>query len=177
MISQNPCLRSLEEKNLALNTQVTQLRSALQETLQLCSEYRREVDELHALIHILQDTVQQMEATQAAREKQLLQQLEESRARERRLKDSVQVLRAAVSQLRVSLQKVKTKKPESTTEPRRTGEQVSLLQSQLARDQQDHLESCAGSRQDAPVESQGAERTSLLPRLLREEPGRRWMQP
>ncbi|RMB95550.1 hypothetical protein DUI87_27660 [Hirundo rustica rustica] len=49
---------------------------------------------------------------------------------------------------------VKTEKRESTTEPRRTGELVSLLQSQAAQNQQDHLESCAGSRQDTPVESQ-----------------------
>ncbi|XP_058278735.1 centrosome-associated protein CEP250-like [Hirundo rustica] len=40
---------------------------------------------------------------------------------------------------------VKTEKRESTTEPRRTGELVSLLQSQAAQNQQDHLESCAGS--------------------------------
>ncbi|XP_031983235.1 centrosome-associated protein CEP250-like [Corvus moneduloides] len=52
----------------------------------------------------LQDAVLEMEATQATREKQLLQELEESRAGERSLRDSVQVLEAEVSELRRKLQ-------------------------------------------------------------------------
>uniref|UniRef100_A0A8D2P4M1 Centrosomal protein 250 n=1 Tax=Zosterops lateralis melanops TaxID=1220523 RepID=A0A8D2P4M1_ZOSLA len=55
-------------------------------------------------IHTLQDAVVQMETTQLAREKQLLQELEESRAGERCLKDSVQVLETEMSELRVRLQ-------------------------------------------------------------------------
>ncbi|XP_039567222.1 centrosome-associated protein CEP250 [Passer montanus] len=55
-------------------------------------------------IRALQDAVLQMEASQATREKQLLKELEESRAGERCLRDSVHVLEAEVSELRVKLQ-------------------------------------------------------------------------
>ncbi|CAN8190894.1 unnamed protein product [Coccothraustes coccothraustes] len=55
-------------------------------------------------IRALQDTVLQMEASQAAQEKQLLKELEESRAAEGSLRDSVHVLEAEVSELRVKLQ-------------------------------------------------------------------------
>ncbi|CAN8191584.1 unnamed protein product [Coccothraustes coccothraustes] len=57
-----------------------------------------------SLIRALQDTVLQMEASQAAQEKQLLKELEESRAAEGSLRDSVHVLEAEVSELRVKLQ-------------------------------------------------------------------------
>ncbi|TRZ05750.1 hypothetical protein HGM15179_021357 [Zosterops borbonicus] len=46
-----------------------------------------------------------MQNTQAARVKQLLQELEESRAGERCLKDSLHALQAEVSQLRLCLQR------------------------------------------------------------------------
>ncbi|XP_048178158.1 centrosome-associated protein CEP250-like [Corvus hawaiiensis] len=48
----------------------------------------------------LQEAVLEMEATQATREKQLLQELEESRAGEWSLRDSVHMLEAEVSELR-----------------------------------------------------------------------------
>ncbi|OWK50835.1 Centrosome-associated protein CEP250 [Lonchura striata] len=56
------------------------------------------------IIQALQDTLLQMEASQATREQQLLQELEESRAGECALRDSVDVLEAEVSELRVRLQ-------------------------------------------------------------------------
>ncbi|TRZ05726.1 hypothetical protein HGM15179_021381, partial [Zosterops borbonicus] len=101
----NLCLRTLEEKNLELNTEVSLLRSALQQTQQLSSNRTRQLHQLNTQIHTLQDAVAQMETTQLAREKQLLQELEESRAGERCLKDSVHALQAEVSQLRLSLQR------------------------------------------------------------------------
>uniref|UniRef100_A0A8C3QZ31 Centrosome-associated protein CEP250 n=1 Tax=Cyanoderma ruficeps TaxID=181631 RepID=A0A8C3QZ31_9PASS len=97
-------IRSLEENNLAQINQTSQLRSALNQAEELHSEHRRELQELNTQIHTLQDTVLQMEAAQAAQEKQLLQELEESRAGERCLKDSVQVLEMEMSELRVRLQ-------------------------------------------------------------------------
>ncbi|XP_053814669.1 centrosome-associated protein CEP250 [Vidua chalybeata] len=97
-------LRTLEENNLAQINQVSQLRSALTQAEELHSEHRREMQELNTQIRALQDTVLQMEASQATREKQLLQELQESRAGESALRDSVDVLEAEVSELRVRLQ-------------------------------------------------------------------------
>ncbi|RMB95561.1 hypothetical protein DUI87_27671 [Hirundo rustica rustica] len=97
-------LRTLEENNLAQINQTSQLRSALNQAEELHSEHRRELQELSTQIQALQDAVLQMEASQAAREKQLLQELEESRAGERGLKDSVRVLETEVSELHVRLQ-------------------------------------------------------------------------
>ncbi|XP_053849124.1 centrosome-associated protein CEP250 [Vidua macroura] len=97
-------LRTLEENNLAQINQVSQLRSALTQAEELHSEHRREMQELNTQIWALQDTVLQMEASQATREKQLLQELQESRAGECALRDSVDVLEAEVSELRVRLQ-------------------------------------------------------------------------
>ncbi|XP_016158603.1 PREDICTED: centrosome-associated protein CEP250 [Ficedula albicollis] len=96
-------LRTLEENNLAQINQASHLRSALNQAEQLHSEHRRELQELNTQIRALQDTVLEMEAAQATREKQLLQELEESQAGERCLKASVDVLETEVSQLRVSL--------------------------------------------------------------------------
>ncbi|XP_048177963.1 centrosome-associated protein CEP250 isoform X2 [Corvus hawaiiensis] len=97
-------LRTLEEKNLAQINQASQLRSALHQAEELHSEHRRELLDLNTQMRALQEAVLEMEATQATREKQLLQELEESRAGERSLRDSVQVLEAEVSELRVRLQ-------------------------------------------------------------------------
>nr|XP_041576234.1 centrosome-associated protein CEP250 isoform X4 [Taeniopygia guttata] len=97
-------LRTLEENNLAQINQVSQLRSALTQAEELHSEHRNEMQELNTQIQALQDTVLQMEASQATREQQLLQELEESRAGECSLRDSVNVLEAEVSELRVRLQ-------------------------------------------------------------------------
>ncbi|TRZ06929.1 hypothetical protein HGM15179_020178, partial [Zosterops borbonicus] len=101
----NLCLRTLEEKNLGLNTEVSLLRSALQQTQQLSSNCTGQLQFFNTQIPTLQDAVVQMETTQAAREKQLLQELEESRAGERCLKDSLHALQAEVSQLRLCLQR------------------------------------------------------------------------
>ncbi|XP_039419495.1 golgin subfamily A member 6-like protein 6 isoform X3 [Corvus cornix cornix] len=100
----NLCLRTLEEKNQALNNQVSQFRSALHEAEQLCSNRTGQLLALNIQMWALQDAVLEMEATQATREKQLLQELEESRAGERSLRDSVHVLEAEVSELRRKLQ-------------------------------------------------------------------------
>ncbi|XP_038015131.1 centrosome-associated protein CEP250 isoform X2 [Motacilla alba alba] len=97
-------LRTLEENNLAQISQVSQLRSALTQAEELHSEHRREMQELNNQIRARQDAVLQMEASQATREKQLLKELEESRAGECHLRDSVHVLQAEVSELRVKLQ-------------------------------------------------------------------------
>ncbi|TRZ05172.1 hypothetical protein HGM15179_021935, partial [Zosterops borbonicus] len=43
----NLCLRTLEEKNLGLNTEVSLLRSALQQTQQLFSKQRKELQEFN----------------------------------------------------------------------------------------------------------------------------------
>ncbi|XP_056363141.1 centrosome-associated protein CEP250-like [Oenanthe melanoleuca] len=101
----NLCLRTLEEKNLELNNQVSQFHSALQENERLRSKHGRELQELNSQIQALQDTALEMEAAQATREKELLQELEESRAGERCLKASVHALETEVSQLHVSLQR------------------------------------------------------------------------
>uniref|UniRef100_H0YZF7 Centrosomal protein 250 n=1 Tax=Taeniopygia guttata TaxID=59729 RepID=H0YZF7_TAEGU len=73
----------------------------LKEEMNLLLEQR---EALEKQIQALQDTVLQMEASQATREQQLLQELEESRAGECSLRDSVNVLEAEVSELRVRLQ-------------------------------------------------------------------------
>nr|XP_054500726.1 rootletin-like [Agelaius phoeniceus] len=98
------CLRTLEEQNLALNNQVSQCQSALQQAKQLSSNRAGQLRELKTQIRALQDAVLQMEASQATQQKQLLKELEESRAGERSLRDSVHVLQAEVSELRVRLQ-------------------------------------------------------------------------
>ncbi|XP_041346436.1 LOW QUALITY PROTEIN: centrosome-associated protein CEP250 [Pyrgilauda ruficollis] len=97
-------LRTLEEDNMAHINQVSQLRSALTQAEELHSEHRTEMQELNTQIQALQDAVLQMESSQATREKQLLKELEESRAGERCLRDSVHVVEAQVSELRVKLQ-------------------------------------------------------------------------
>ncbi|XP_062361087.1 centrosome-associated protein CEP250 [Cinclus cinclus] len=98
-------LRTLEENNLAQVNKASQLRSALNQAEELHSEHVRELEKLHTQIQVLQDTVQEMEAAQATREKQLLQELEESRAGEQCLKSSVHVLETEVSELCVRLQR------------------------------------------------------------------------
>ncbi|XP_064247712.1 EF-hand calcium-binding domain-containing protein 4B-like [Passer domesticus] len=89
---------------MALNNHVSQCQSALQKANQLSSNRAGQLRELNTQIRALQDAVLQMEASQATREKQLLKELEESRAGERCLRDSVHVLEAEVSELRVKLQ-------------------------------------------------------------------------
>ncbi|XP_066186562.1 centrosome-associated protein CEP250 isoform X2 [Sylvia atricapilla] len=121
-------LRTLEENNLA---QTSQLRSALNQAEELHSEHRREVQELNTQIHTLQDAVLQMEATQAAREKQLLQELEESRAGEQCLKDSVQVLETEVSELRVRLQSSENRAETLATQCQQVSGAYQETQSQL----------------------------------------------
>nr|XP_054500725.1 centrosome-associated protein CEP250-like [Agelaius phoeniceus] len=98
------CLRTLEEQNLALNNQVSQCQSALQQAKQLSSNRAGQLRELNTQIRALQDAVLQMEASQATQQKQLLKELEESRAGERSVRDSVHVLQAEVSELRLKLQ-------------------------------------------------------------------------
>ncbi|XP_064247796.1 uncharacterized protein LOC135282169 isoform X3 [Passer domesticus] len=89
---------------MALNNHVSQCHSALQQANQLSTNRAGQLQVLNTQIRALQDAVLQMEASQATREKQLLKELEESRAGERCLRDSVHVLEAEVSELRVKLQ-------------------------------------------------------------------------
>ncbi|XP_068856008.1 centrosome-associated protein CEP250-like isoform X2 [Aphelocoma coerulescens] len=96
-------LRSLEENNLAQIKQVSQLYSALHRGEQLLSDRIGELQELSTQIRSLQEAVLEKDAAQAAREEQLLRELEESRAGKRRLRDSVQVLEAEVSELHLRL--------------------------------------------------------------------------
>ncbi|NXO52537.1 CP250 protein, partial [Aramus guarauna] len=96
-------LRTLEENNLAQHNEVSQLLSALHQAQQLHSDHRREIQELNNQIQSLQDVVLEKEAGLATREKQLLQELEESRADERCLRDSVCALEAEMSELRLRL--------------------------------------------------------------------------
>ncbi|XP_068064386.1 nesprin-1-like [Anomalospiza imberbis] len=98
------CLRTLEEKHLALNYQVSPCQSALQQAQQLSSHRAGQLRELNTQIQTLHDTVLQIEASLAAQEKQLLQELEESPLGDCALRDSVEVLEAEVSELRVRLQ-------------------------------------------------------------------------
>ncbi|KFO07136.1 Centrosome-associated protein CEP250, partial [Balearica regulorum gibbericeps] len=91
-------LRTLEENNLAQHNEVSQLLSALHQAQQLHSDHRREIQELNN-----QDVVLEKEAGLATREKQLLQELEESRADERCLRDSLCALEAEMSELRLRL--------------------------------------------------------------------------
>ncbi|NXT81098.1 CP250 protein, partial [Zapornia atra] len=96
-------LRTLEENNLAQHNEVSQLLSALHQAQQLHSDHRREIQELNNQRQSLQEAVQEKEAALATREKQLLQELEESRGDERRLRGSLCALEAQVSELRVRL--------------------------------------------------------------------------
>ncbi|XP_058706326.1 centrosome-associated protein CEP250-like [Poecile atricapillus] len=100
----NVCLRSLEEKNVALNNQLSQFNSALQQAEHLSSIRARKMQKLNTQIQALQDAVLEMEAAKATREKELLQELEKSRAGEQSLRDAVHVLEAEVSELRLRLQ-------------------------------------------------------------------------
>ncbi|XP_053788681.1 centrosome-associated protein CEP250-like isoform X1 [Vidua chalybeata] len=96
------CLRRVEKQNLALNNHASPLFSALKRAEEFCSEQRIQMQEFNTQIWALQDL--QMEASQATREKQLLQELHKSGAGECALRDSVDVLEAEVSELRVRLQ-------------------------------------------------------------------------
>ncbi|XP_027574919.2 centrosome-associated protein CEP250 isoform X1 [Pipra filicauda] len=96
-------LRTLEEKNLAQQNQVSELHSALHQAKQLLSDRTTELQELNNQIQSLQEAVQEKEAALAAREEQLLQALEESRAGERSLKDSLHTLEAEGFELRLRL--------------------------------------------------------------------------
>ncbi|NWR76319.1 CP250 protein, partial [Centropus unirufus] len=92
-------LRTLEENNLAQHKEVFRLLSAIEEAQQQHSDDRKEIEELNNQTQSLREEVLKKEAALAARELQLLQDLEESRAGERCLRDSVCSLEDEVSEL------------------------------------------------------------------------------
>ncbi|XP_074698827.1 centrosome-associated protein CEP250 isoform X3 [Strix aluco] len=96
-------LRTLEENNLAQHNKVSQLLSALHQAEQLHSDHRREIQELNNQVQSLQEAALQKEAALAAREEQLLRDLEESQAGERCSRNSLRMLEAEVSELRLRL--------------------------------------------------------------------------
>ncbi|XP_042656756.1 centrosome-associated protein CEP250 isoform X3 [Tyto alba] len=109
-------LRTLEENNLAQHEEVSRLLSAIHQAEQLHSDHRREKQELNNQIQSLQAVVLEKEAGLAAQEKQLLQDLEESKAGEQRLKDSLHVLEAEMSELRLTLCSTENKAKALATE-------------------------------------------------------------
>ncbi|CAM9139694.1 unnamed protein product, partial [Bubo scandiacus] len=96
-------LKTLEENNLAQHNKVSQLLSALHQAEQLHSDHRREIQELNNQVQSLQEAALEEEAGLAAREEQLLWDLEESQAGERCSRNSLRVLEAEVSELHLRL--------------------------------------------------------------------------
>ncbi|KFW74285.1 Centrosome-associated protein CEP250, partial [Manacus vitellinus] len=119
-------LRTLEEKNLAQQNQVSELHSALHQAKQLLSDRTTELQELNN-----QEAVQEKEAALAAREEQLLQALEESRAGERSLKDSLQTLEAEGFELRLRLRNSEKREEALATECQQASSAHQETRSQL----------------------------------------------
>ncbi|XP_009959443.1 PREDICTED: centrosome-associated protein CEP250-like, partial [Leptosomus discolor] len=109
-------LRTLEENNLAQHNEASQLRSAIHQAQQLHSDHTREIQELNNQIQSLEEVVLEKEAGLAIREKQLLQDLEESQAGERCLRDSLRMLEAEMSELRLRLCSTENKAKALATE-------------------------------------------------------------
>ncbi|XP_023803528.1 centrosome-associated protein CEP250-like, partial [Cyanistes caeruleus] len=97
-------LRMLEQRNLALNNQLSQFHSALQQAELVSSSRAGQLQQLNTQIQALQDAVTEKAAQQDTREKELLQELEKSRAGEQSLRDAVHVLQVEMSELRLRLQ-------------------------------------------------------------------------
>ncbi|NXL89550.1 CP250 protein, partial [Alectura lathami] len=102
-------LKALEEDNLAQQNKVSKLLAATQQAQQLHSDHRREIQDLNNQVQSLQEVVLEKEACLAAREKQLLQELEGSRASEECLKDSLHVLEAEMAELHLRLCNTETR--------------------------------------------------------------------
>ncbi|XP_069731259.1 centrosome-associated protein CEP250-like [Phaenicophaeus curvirostris] len=96
-------VRILQESNLAQHKQVSRLLSAIEQSQQQHSNERREVQALHNQIELLQEEVLEREADLATGEKQLLQDLEKSRASEQCLRDSLHRLEDEMCELRLRL--------------------------------------------------------------------------
>ncbi|KAM6054219.1 LOW QUALITY PROTEIN: uncharacterized protein VSU04_011453 [Chlamydotis macqueenii] len=120
-------LRTLEEKNLAQHSEMSQLLSAFHEAQQLHSDHRREIQELNNQVQSLQEK----EAGLATREKQLLQDLEDSRAGKRCLRDSLHVLEAETSELRLRLCSTENRAKALATECQQANSARCEAQSQL----------------------------------------------
>ncbi|XP_023773847.1 centrosome-associated protein CEP250-like [Cyanistes caeruleus] len=97
-------LTELEEKNVELNNQLSQFQSALQQAELVSSSRAGKLQELSTQIQALQDAVTEKAAQQDTREKELLQELEKSRAGEQSLRDAMNVLQVEMSGLRLRLQ-------------------------------------------------------------------------
>ncbi|XP_008945178.1 PREDICTED: centrosome-associated protein CEP250, partial [Merops nubicus] len=124
-------LRTLEENNLAQHNEMSQLLSAIHQAQQLHSDHRREIQELNNQVQSLQDVVLEKEAGLAAREEQLLQDLEESRAGEQHLRGSLHVLEAEVSELHLRLCNTESRAEALATECQQANSAHSEAQSQL----------------------------------------------
>ncbi|NXR02763.1 CP250 protein, partial [Sagittarius serpentarius] len=124
-------LRTLEENNIAQHNEVSQLLSAIHQAQQLHSDHRREIQELNNQIQSLQEVVLEKEAGLATREKQLLQDLEESQAGERCLRDSLRVLEAEMAELRLRLCSTENKAKALATECQQANSAHCEAQSQL----------------------------------------------
>ncbi|NXD15910.1 CP250 protein, partial [Nothocercus nigrocapillus] len=96
-------LRTLEENSVSQQNEVSKLLSAIREAQQLHSDHRREIQELNNQVQSLQEMLLEKEAGLVTREKQLLEDLEQSRAGERCLRDSLRVLEAEMSELQLRL--------------------------------------------------------------------------
>ncbi|CAM9394105.1 unnamed protein product, partial [Bubo scandiacus] len=137
-------LKTLEENNLAQHNQVSQLLSVLHQAEQLHSDHRREIQELNNQVQSLQEAALEEEAGLAAREEQLLRDLEESQAGERCSRNSLCVLEAEVSELCLRLcstesrtQALATECQQANRAPREARSQLDKLHLVLhARDQE-----------------------------------------
>nr|XP_041569161.1 rootletin-like isoform X2 [Taeniopygia guttata] len=69
----NQCFRKLEEQNLVLKNRVSRLFSALKQAEQLCSEHRRQMQELNTQMQAMLLAEIEKTARQATEEKQLLE--------------------------------------------------------------------------------------------------------
>ncbi|KFP28124.1 Centrosome-associated protein CEP250, partial [Colius striatus] len=119
-------LRTLEESNRAQHSKVSQLLSAALQAHQLLSDCRGEIQELNN-----QDVVLEQEAALAAREKQLLQELEQSRAGEQSLRESLGMAEAEMSELRSRLCSTESRAEALATECQLASSALCEAQSQL----------------------------------------------
>ncbi|NXX74697.1 CP250 protein, partial [Urocolius indicus] len=124
-------LRTLEESNHAQHSKVSQLLSAALQAHQLPSDCRGDIQELNNQIEWLQDMVLEQEAALAAREKQLLQELEQSRAGEQSLRESLGMVEAETSELRSRLCSTETRAEALATECQLANSALGEAQSQL----------------------------------------------
>ncbi|XP_031983228.1 centrosome-associated protein CEP250-like [Corvus moneduloides] len=107
----NLCLRTLEEKNQALNNQVCHLHSVLQESEQLCSELRRQLLELNTQIQAELEAVIEKAALQPAQEKQELEtEVSELRVRLQSSEERAEAMATQCKALELELREVQAQR-------------------------------------------------------------------